>query len=163
MAHSAIIISDKTTEVRCSMSQMIHSETTRIQPLIGDVYMVQFDGTGSVQRGFRPAVVFSNNVGNAYSPNVVVLPLTTSLKKANQPTHVILEASSCGLRYTSMVLCENPQSISKSMLGNRISHLGKEEMAKIAAAYLVASSAISFIDFKTLVGMWEQSIRLNAS
>lgn len=145
------------------MSQMNHSETPRTQPRIGDIYMVQFDGTGSVQRGFRPAVVFSNNVGNAHSPNVVVLPLTTSLKKANQPTHVILDAESCGLRYTSMVLCENPQSVSKSMLGSYVSHLGKEEMARIAVANMIASSAISFVDFKTLVGMWEQSIRLNAS
>ena len=145
------------------MSQMNHSEAPSIQPRIGDIYMVQFDGTGSVQRGFRPAVVFSNNVGNAHSPNVVVLPLTTSLKKASQPTHVILDAESCGLRYTSMVLCENPQSVSKSMLGSYVSHLGKEEMARIAVANMIASSAISFVDFKTLVGMWEQSIRLNAS
>lgn len=145
------------------MSQIIHPETQRIQPRIGDVYMVQFDGTGSVQRGFRPAVVFSNNVGNRYSPNVVVLPLTTSLKKANQPTHVILDAESCGLRYTSMVLCENPQSIPKSMLCDHVSRLGRKEMAMIAAASLIASSAISFIDFKTLACMWEQSVRMNAS
>lgn len=139
------------------------SETLRIQPKIGDVYMVQFDGTGSVQRGFRPAVVFSNNRGNAYSPNVVVLPLTTSLKKAEQPTHVILEASNCGLRYTSMVLCENPQSISKSMLGHYISHLNDEDMSRIAVANMIASSALSFMDFETLVGTWERAVRLNAS
>lgn len=139
------------------------SETLRIQPKIGDVYMVQFDGTGSVQRGFRPAVVFSNNRGNAYSPNVVVLPLTTSLKKADQPTHVILDAVTCGLRYTSMVLCENPQSISKSMLGNYISHLNDEDMSRIAVANMIASSALSFMDLETLVGTWEIAVRLNAS
>lgn len=145
------------------MSQTMHSGATRIQPRIGDVYMVQFDGTGSVQRGFRPAVVFSNNVGNAHSPNVVVLPLTTSLKKTDQPTHVILDAKSCGLRYTSMVLCENPQSVSKTSLSHLVARLGKEEMARIAAANLIASSAISFVDFKTLVETWEKSVRLNAS
>ena len=145
------------------MSYLIHSEAPRIQPQIGDVYMVQFDGIGSVQRGFRPAVVFSNNIGNKYSPNVVVLPLTTSLKKLNQPTHVILRAESCGLRHDSMVLCENPQSISKSMLGVFISHLGKEEMARISIAIMIASAAISFVDFSTLVSVWERSSPRDAS
>lgn len=145
------------------MSQAVYSNPQRIQPRIGDVYMVQFDGTGSVQRGFRPAVVFSNNVGNTHSPNVIVLPLTTSMKKVNQPTHVVIEASACGLRYTSMVLCENPQSVSKSMLTHFIAHLCDSTMARIAAAHLMASAAISFIDLETLVCMWEQSIRLNAS
>ena len=144
------------------MSFTIHSGAPCIQPQIGDVYMVQFDGAGSVQRGLRPAVVFSNNIGNKYSPNVVVLPLTTSLKKPNQPTHVILKAKSCGLRYDSMVLCENPQSISKSMLGIYVSHLGEEEMAKISIAIMVASSAISFVDFSTLANVWEKSSKWNA-
>ena len=57
-------------------------------PRIGDVYYVEFTGVGSVQNGNRPAVVFQNNVGNRYSPNVAVLPMTSKLKKSNQPTHV---------------------------------------------------------------------------
>lgn len=138
------------------MSSTIRSETARIQPHIGDVYMVQFDGSGSVQRGFRPAVVISNDIGNRYSPNVVVLPLTTSLKKVNQPTHVILQAESCGLRYDSMVLCENPQSISKSSLGVFISHLRDSEMARISIAIMIAYSVMSFLDVRTIVDMWEQ-------
>ncbi len=145
------------------MSQVMHQEADRFSPRIGDVYMVRFDGTGSVQQGFRPAVIFSNNVGNLHSPNVIVLPLTTSLKKANQPTHVILDAKNCGLRHTSMVLCENPQSVSKSMLCGYVSSLGREEMARIAMASILASAAISFIDFGTLAGLWQQSVRMNAS
>ena len=138
------------------MSSTIRSEAARIQPHIGDVYMVQFDGSGSVQRGFRPAVVISNDIGNRHSPNVVVLPLTTSLKKVNQPTHVILQAESCGLRYDSMVLCENPQSISKSSLGVFISHLRNEEMTRISIAIMIAYSVMSFLDVRTIVDMWEQ-------
>lgn len=145
------------------MSREIHSDAARIQPHIGDVYMVQFDGSGSVQRGFRPAVVISNDVGNKYSPNVVVLPLTTSLKKVNQPTHVILQAESCGLRYDSMVLCENPQSIPKSALGILISRLGREEMTRISIAIMIAYSLMSFLDVGTLVDIWEQFQQQNAS
>lgn len=143
------------------MNHHSESETTRTQPRIGDVYMIQFDGSGSVQKGYRPGVVFSNNRGNANSPNVIVYPLTTSIKKSSQPTHVILDAESCGLRFTSMVLCENPQCIPKSSLGKFISHLDDETISKIAVAQMVSSSGIAFVDFKTLVETWESSIRLN--
>lgn len=145
------------------MYQRNESEPLRTPPRIGDVYMIQFDGSGSVQRGFRPGVVFSNNKGNANSPNVIVLPLTTSLKKATQPTHVILDAEKCGLKYTSMVLCENPQSISKDALGKFISHLDDATISRIAVAQLMATSGIAYVDYPTLMSAWESSIRLNAS
>lgn len=134
--------------------------TPHTRPNLGDVYMIQFDGSGSVQQGYRPGVVFSNNVGNANSPTVIVFPLTTSLKKVSQPTHVVLDPETCGLKYASMVLCENPQCIPKSMLGRFISHLGDETIAKIAVAQLVSSSGIAYVDFDTLVKTWESSIRL---
>ena len=40
-------------------------------PVIGDVYLMKFDGTGSEQSGWRPGVVFQNNVGNSHSPNII--------------------------------------------------------------------------------------------
>ena len=143
------------------MSPQHQSETPRTHPKIGDVYMIQCDGSGSVQQGYRPGVVFSNNRGNAYSPNVIVFPLTTSIKKATQPTHVILDAEKCGLRYTSMVLCENPQCIPKVLLGKLITHLSDEDISRIAVAQLVSSSGIAYVDFRTLVATWESSIRMN--
>ena len=79
------------------------------QPQIGDVYLMRFGGSGSEQSGWRPGIVFQNNIGNAYSPNIIALPLTSQIKKANQPTHVILPAKETGLRKDSMVLCENPE------------------------------------------------------
>ena len=145
------------------MFRQSDSEPLRTLPKIGDVYMIQFDGSGSVQRGFRPGVVFSNNKGNENSPNVIVFPLTTSLKKMSQPTHVVLDAERCGLKYTSMVLCENPQCIPKSMLGRYITHLDDETISRIAVAQLVSSSGIAFVDYTTLISTWESMIRMNAA
>lgn len=42
---------------------MMSNTTHNRHPLIGEVYMVKFDGAGSVQRKYRPALVFQNNVG----------------------------------------------------------------------------------------------------
>ena len=70
---------------------MLYSEQART-PQIGDVYHMYFSGDGNEQQGWRPGLVFQNNVGNKYSPNIIALPLTSSLKKLNQPTHVLLPA-----------------------------------------------------------------------
>ena len=130
---------------------------------IGDIYMMSFDGEGSEQGGLRPGIVFQNNVGNAHSPNLIALPLTTAIKKINLPTHVYLPAKDTGLIRDSIVLCENPQRMSKARLGRFITHLPDSYMKQVAVANLVATSAISFLDIETLVKTWETSVRFNAS
>lgn len=135
---------------------------TKSRVHIGDVYMTRFVGTDSEQNGWRPAVVFQNNKGNAYSPNVIVLPMTSCLKKVSQPTHVIVRARDTGLRLDSMVLCENPECVSKDRLGSYITTLPLSYMKEIAAASLVATAAISFLDMETLQLAWEKASELNA-
>lgn len=133
-----------------------------VSPKIGDVYVVRFDGCGSEQSGLRPGVVFQNNVGNAHSPNLIVLPMTSSLKKLSMPTHVLVKASDTELLRDSVVICENPQCISKDRLGRYITRLPAEYMQQIAAANLLATSAISYLELKDLVSLWEKSVRMNS-
>lgn len=130
-------------------------------PSIGDIYLMKFDGSGSEQKGWRPGVVFQNNVGNAYSPNVIALPLTSVLKKASQPTHVLVRASDTGLKKDSMVLCENPEKMSKTRLGAYLTTLPDKYMREIAIASLIATSAVSFLSEADLVDVWKQSVQLN--
>lgn len=130
---------------------------------IGDVYLMKFDGVGNEQQGWRPGLVFQNNVGNHYSPNIIALPFTTSIKKADQPTHVFIPCDRTGLRYDSMVLCENPERMSKTRIGRYLTTLSDFYMAKIAEANLLASSAISFIDPNKLMEIQRKAIQLNAT
>lgn len=132
------------------------------QPQIGDIYLMRFSGSGSEQSGWRPGLVFQNNVGNANSPNIIALPLTGQVKKSNQPTHVVLPAKETGLRKDSMVLCENPQRMSKDRLGKYLTTLPEKFMAEIAAANILASSAISYIDPDVLLSLWQQAVSLNS-
>lgn len=132
------------------------------QPQIGDVYLMRFGGSGSEQSGWRPGIVFQNNIGNAYSPNIIALPLTSQIKKANQPTHVVLPAKGTGLRKDSMVLCENPERISKDRLGDYLTTIPAKYMAEIAAANILASAAIAYIDPDVLLSLWQKAISMNA-
>ena len=129
---------------------------------IGDVFLVEFHGEQNVQNGLRPAVVFQNNIGNTHSPNVVVLPLTSSIKKANMPTHVYVSSEETGLIRDSLVLCENPVCISKEKLGTFLLRLPEKYIAQIAVASLLASSAISFVEPTVLLTTWQKSLKLNS-
>ena len=132
------------------------------QPQIGDVFMMHFGGCGNEQKGWRPGLIFQNNTGNVYSPNIIALPLTSSLKKSHQPTHVVIPANGTGLLRDSMVLCENPERMSKERLGDYLTTIPQEYMEKIAIANLLATSAISFITPDVLLSVWEQATTLNA-
>lgn len=132
-------------------------------PCIGDVYFMRFGGSGSEQSGWRPGLVFQNNTGNLYSPNVIALPLTSSLKKLGQPTHVVLPAAETGLPRDSMVLCENPERMSKDRVGRYITTLPRSFMAQVARASILATSAIAFLEPETLMDIWRQACSLNAA
>ena len=138
-------------------------DKNKFVPKIGEVYFMQFSGTGSEQSGWRPGVIFQNNVGNKHSPNIIALPITSVIKKASQPTHVFLPAKDTGLKLDSMVLCENPQRMSKDKVGDYITTLSSEYMSKIAVADLLATSAISFINPDLLITIWEKAASLNRS
>ena len=61
----------------------------------GEVYYADLSPVvGSEQGGVRPIVILQNNVGNKYSPTVIVAAITSQLAKAKIPTHIELPASS---------------------------------------------------------------------
>lgn len=130
---------------------------------IGEVYMMKFEGTGSEQNKWRPGVVFQNSMGNAHSPNVIALPLTSSLKKLSQPTHVLVMAKNSGLKFDSVVLCENPVTMSKSKIGKYLTTLPEEYMKQIAVANLIATAAISFLSIEDLCGAWKRTIAIETA
>ena len=132
-------------------------------PMIGDVFMASFNGVNNVQSGYRPALVFQNNVGNKYSPNVIVFPLTSNLKKKHMPTHVVIPATKdTGLSVSSMVLCENPVCMSKESLIKYYTRIPDEYMEKVTIAYLLATSAISYIGPTTFTSILEKAKELNS-
>lgn len=127
-------------------------------PMIGEVYYMEFSDS---QSGCRPGVVLQNNVGNIHSPNLIVLPLTSVIKKTNLPTHVLLPASATGLIRDSMVLCESPETMPKKYVGGYLTKIPDEYMREIARASLLATSAISFLAIDDLQKVWQEAVRLN--
>lgn len=104
----------------------------------GDVYYVELGKlhNGSIQDGYRPCVIIQNDVGNKYSPCVIVAPLTSRTKK-NIPTHVNVGIDD-GLFSESIVLCEQIQTRSKSDLRGFICHLTDKKMTEVNKALVIS-------------------------
>ena len=80
-----------------------------------DVVKVDFgnDVIGSEQGGIRPAIIIQNDAGNIHSGTTLVIPLTTVIKKLNQPTHTLIKrGGDNGLAVDSMALGECVRQIS---------------------------------------------------
>lgn len=138
---------------------MTHIEDVR-NYYIGEIYLIRFEGSGSEQSGLRPGLIFQNNLGNKFSPNIIALPITSKIKRTNQPTHVILPKE-IGLKETSMVLCENPEGVSKERIGKYITKLPDKYMEQVAISSILSSSAISFITYNSLFDLWQKANSLN--
>ncbi len=68
----------------------------------GDVFYADLDPIiGSEQGGIRPVLVVQNNVGNKYSPTVVVLPISSAKKNNMRLVSVVLGGSTSDDRFAS--------------------------------------------------------------
>ena len=73
----------------------------------GELYYADLSPViGSEQGGVRPVLIIQNNVGNKYSPTIIVAAITSQINKAKIPTHVELTSKEYGLPKDSVVLLE---------------------------------------------------------
>ena len=103
----------------------------------GDIYLADLgERTGSEQGGKRPVVVLQNDVGNYYSPNITIVPLTSKDKKPDQPTHYEL-VNVRGLDTRSTALGECVETISKQRVIRYMGRLKKKELKGVEEAVRV--------------------------
>lgn len=86
---------------------------------------------GSEQGGVRPVLVIQNDIGNKYSPTVIVAAITSQINKAKLPTHVELAAAEYGITKDSVILLEQIRTIDKKRLKEKIGHLSDELMKRV--------------------------------
>jgi mRNA interferase MazF len=105
----------------------------------GDVYYANLSPVvGSEQGGHRPVLVVQNDVGNKYSPTVIVAAITSQISKAKLPTHVEINAKQHNLEKDSVILLEQMRTIDKRRLKEKITHLPEEFMNDVDEAIRVS-------------------------
>ena len=84
----------------------------------------------------RPVIIIQNDIGNRWSPTVIVATVTSKLKKTVLPTHVKIDVDF--LAKDSIVLLEQIKTIDKSRLGVFLGKINNETMMKIDKAIRVS-------------------------
>ncbi len=109
----------------------------------GDIYYANLSPVvGSEQGGHRPVLVIQNDVGNKYSPTVIVAAITSQISKAKLPTHVEISAKQFNLDKDSVILLEQLRTIDKRRLKEKITHLSEEIMLKVDEAIRISLGLI---------------------
>ena len=93
----------------------------------GDIYYANLSPVvGSEQGGVRPVLIVQNDVGNKYSPTVIVAAITSKINKAKLPTHIELCANTYGLERDSVVLLEQIRTLDKARLLEKIGNANQK-------------------------------------
>ena len=104
----------------------------------GDLFYADLDPVqGSEQGGTRPVVVIQNDIGNRYSPTLIVAAITSQMNKTRMPTHVKVGFDT-DLPKNSFVLLEQIRTIDKRRLQRKIGAFDAATMQKIDEALAIS-------------------------
>lgn len=105
----------------------------------GDLYFADLSPVmGSEQGGVRPVLVVQNDVGNKFSPTIIVAAITSKRNKADLPTHVEIAADGNGLSKNSTVLLEQLRTIDKRRLKERIGAIDQTRLPEVNEALSIS-------------------------
>lgn len=111
----------------------------------GDVYFADLSPVvGSEQGGTRPVLILQNDIGNRFSPTVIVAAITAQIQKAKLPTHVEINAKKYGFERDSVILLEQIRTIDKQRLTDKITHLDEPMMQKVNEGLQISLGLIEF-------------------
>lgn len=98
----------------------------------GDIFYANLNPViGSEQEGKRPVLIIQNNIGNRFSPAVIVAALSAkTVNKIHQPAHYMLEAGH-GIDKDSVILLEQIRTIDKSRLLHYFGRLDEKQMMEV--------------------------------
>ena len=105
----------------------------------GEIYFADLSPVvGSEQGGIRPVLIIQNDVGNKFSPTVIVSAITKKKKKAKLPTHIELSSQKYHLPKDSVILLEQIRTLDKRRLKEKIASVDEYKMKEVNRALLIS-------------------------
>lgn len=99
------------------------------KPRCGEIWLCYLNSEGSVQGGYRPVFILSNNKNNTYSTTLNVIPITSRMNKRRLPVHVELwNHLEYGLNAPSTLLVEQIQTVNMKQLDKCIGKIADSEI-----------------------------------
>jgi len=104
----------------------------------GEIYWANWGaGKGSEQNVMRPALIIQNDVGNEFSPNVIIASITSSSNR-EYPILVSFSAKESGLSKDGSVDLGSVMTISKSRLGDKCGQFSRDKMEEVDKAICIS-------------------------
>ena len=96
-----------------------------VNPQNGEIWMCHLaEKNGSVQGGYRPVFVLSNDKNNTYSPTLNIIPITSKMNKRALPVHVELwHYKKYGLKEPSTMMIEQIMTVNSDCLERKIGRI----------------------------------------
>jgi mRNA interferase MazF len=111
---------------------------TRSQVQRGDIFSVDFEPVrGSEQGKVRPALVIQNDVGNRFSPTVIVAAITSG-SHARFDVNVAISPPEGGLTNDSIILLNQIRTVDRSRLGKYWGRISALTMKQVDEALKVS-------------------------
>lgn len=106
------------------------NNNTMNRPKCGEIWMCNLNvKDGSIQNGYRPVFILSNNKNNTYSSTLNIIPITSKMNKRKLPVHVELWSyQECGLKTPSTLLVEQIMTIPADYLDRCIGNISNEKV-----------------------------------
>ena len=92
------------------------------------------DSANDIESKRRPVLIIQRDEVTEKRHTVVVLPLTTNLKRLS-PTSSLLKREEYGLKEDSIILCDQFYSVNKDKLGDKICRLTDARLAAMTTKY----------------------------
>lgn len=93
-------------------------------PKRGDGWLANLNPTqGSEQAGIRPVIIFQINLVSRFSTTVIVIPLTSNLRRAELPICLKIRQGNGGLTQDSVALCFQMRVLDKGRLIHKLGEL----------------------------------------
>lgn len=107
---------------------MLNNRVTE-SPHCGEIWMCNLaNKDGSIQSGYRPVFILSNDKNNTYSTTLNIIPITSKMNKRKLPVHVELWSyQKYGLKTPSTMLVEQIMTISVEHLDKCIGKVNDNE------------------------------------
>jgi mRNA interferase MazF len=104
----------------------------------GEIWTVDLEPVvGSEQGKARPGLIIQNDIGNRYSPVLIVAALTSG-ENARYDVQVEVKAQEGGLPHDSLVLLNQIRTIDKRRVGRYWGRLSPETMQRVDEAIKIS-------------------------
>ena len=101
----------------------------------GDIYLADLNPSrGSEQAGVRPVILVQRQNLDRFTRTVVVIPVTTNLRRAQIPGTVLIPVGEGGLSQESVALCYQIVVIDKQRLQRQLGTLSPVYLQRLGEA-----------------------------